>query len=449
MKLPLLTRFADCVSGLLLCVLVSLVGCVSTATVRPPSVPAARAGFERAGPEASPVYTFEGGPIGAPRLVLVHGLGDQGMRDFWPVVPALTSRFRVLALDLPGYGQSPPPARAYTPDDYVHTIHDLVARRTSEKVLVVGHSMGGAIALLYASKYHDGVERLALLDVAGVLYFREYARTVVGEKLAPRGDGLDFLRRFANALFRLGIKPMSGTDLADLPVKETPTLKFINHDFGHALQTVRVPVWLGWGKHDRTAPMRTMHALAFSLRPTKTVVYEHSGHVPMTTEPALVARDLLAFFASAPKEPLSTQEHVAEESLPDYSCAGKRDQVIVGRYGRIELNDCHDIKLHNVQARSLHLTRSSAVLRHVELTDGEVGVAATRSEVNWTGGRIRSHVCIDTSRSRLNLAGVHCDHRAPRGIVVRGRSHLVASVSGLAQEGRRSPLHGEFTLARD
>lgn len=400
------------------------------------------------GPDGSLVFVYEAGPRHAPWLLLIHGLGEHASEDFGAVLPALAQRHRVIVLDLPGFGRSPAPRRAYSPEDYVRVIQTIVSRRTKQEIAIVGHSMGGAIGILYASKFPEQVSQLALLDVAGIMHFREYARTLVAQRLAPQGNGWDPFRRLAHALFRVGVKTLTGTQLDDLPVRATPTVKFISYDFGPALQRVQAQVFLGWGRHDRTAPLRTMDALRFWLRPTRVSIYEQSAHLPMRSEPWSVARDLLAFLSPSdgPRH-VESGEEPAQQRVRSYLCRNQSGHELRGDYEHIHLDNCQGIKLSGVRARSLSLARSSAELRHVELLDGEVGVAMVESELSWTGGRIRSETCLDTTRSHLNLMAVNC-HSRSRAFVVRGRTHVVASVSSVRQRKLHGRLHGEYTLER-
>src|SRR5579872_4480736 len=119
------------------------------------------------------LYVVTAGPArgapAAPPLVLVHGLGELGVRDFYPLLPALTRGRLVILFDLPGFGRSGRANAEYTPDRYAAVLSRVIARYADGPVDVLGHSMGGAIALSHAANYPQQVRRLVVVDAAGIL----------------------------------------------------------------------------------------------------------------------------------------------------------------------------------------------------------------------------------------------------------------------------------------
>jgi len=109
------------------------------------------------------------GPVNAPHVVFVHGLG--GSLATWSLnLPAFAEQFRICALDLIGAGSS-----AKTATDYsVPALAEFLARFLDalgpdwQRVSIVGHSLGGAVALAFAGSYPQRVERLVLVDSAGL-----------------------------------------------------------------------------------------------------------------------------------------------------------------------------------------------------------------------------------------------------------------------------------------
>ena len=100
-----------------------------------------------------------------PAAVLIHGLG--GFAESWRHnIPGLARHGRVIALDLPGSGRSGKPRRAYTLEFLAQALDGLLRALSVDRVRLVGHSLGGAVAVRYALDHPGRVERLALLGAA-------------------------------------------------------------------------------------------------------------------------------------------------------------------------------------------------------------------------------------------------------------------------------------------
>jgi len=99
-------------------------------------------------------------------LLLIHGLGANA-KSWMKNIPALAEKFRVLALDLPGYGKSDKGYYQYSMDFYADVVSELLAALSVERATLVGHSMGGQISMFTALKYPDKVARLVLISPAG------------------------------------------------------------------------------------------------------------------------------------------------------------------------------------------------------------------------------------------------------------------------------------------
>src|SRR5918992_693000 len=108
------------------------------------------------------ISTLFAGPVDAQPLVLLHGLG--ATKSSWlPIVPALAARYRVLAIDLPGFGASSKPIGAYSAEWFAHHVFALIDRLGHERVLLAGNSMGGWVSMAMAMRGPDRVGAIACL----------------------------------------------------------------------------------------------------------------------------------------------------------------------------------------------------------------------------------------------------------------------------------------------
>ena len=114
------------------------------------------------------LYVQEAGPAHGPIAVLIHGWSSSSF-TWAPIIPILSKRYRCIAIDLPGFGQSPAPASKPTIVGYADLIAQIIVKLNGEHdraVLVLGHSMGGQIATTLALLYPVLVDKLVLLNPA-------------------------------------------------------------------------------------------------------------------------------------------------------------------------------------------------------------------------------------------------------------------------------------------
>ncbi|MGQ9642425.1 MAG: alpha/beta fold hydrolase [Ignavibacterium sp.] len=105
-------------------------------------------------------------------LVFIHGLASNA--GFWRYnIPELSKHFRVVAVDLPGYGKSQKGDYSYSLSFYAETIKNLIDELQLKNVVIVGHSMGGQIAIIFALNYPGKLSKLILAAPAG---FEEFQR---------------------------------------------------------------------------------------------------------------------------------------------------------------------------------------------------------------------------------------------------------------------------------
>jgi pimeloyl-ACP methyl ester carboxylesterase len=240
-----------------------------------------------------------------PVILLIHGIGDNSTT--WETVQAkLAQRFTVIAVDLLGHGQSDKPRADYSVAAYANGMRDLLSVLDIERITVVGHSLGGGVAMQFAYQFPQLVERLVLVAAGGVtkdvnLVLRLASLPMGAEALALLPPALQIAGRAAGRV--LGSTGL-GHDLpdvlrvlADLPepmasAAFTRTLRAVVDWRGQMVTmldrcylTQSVPVQIIWGTDDVVVPISHARMAHAAMPGSQLETFERSGHFPFHDDP--------------------------------------------------------------------------------------------------------------------------------------------------------------------
>jgi pimeloyl-ACP methyl ester carboxylesterase len=410
-----------------------------------------------------PVQLISGGKAGAPTVVLVHGLGQQASRDWLPLLPQLAVQYRVLIVDLPGFGRSDRPDAALTPKRYAELLHWLIAQQTDEAVFVVGHSLGAAVALRHSHDYPEQVERLLLIDAAGVLQTTVFARHLskVGPQVAAPGVVQQLVDRGSNVLNRMSgrlqdmtadkagtLAALAGSDRArGLLYKDnsniSAALGLVNEDFSPLVRNIGVPVWILWGERDPVAPLRTGQALRWLLPQAQLDVLLEVGHVPIKEATA----STMAWMFKALQGPLPQAAPKPEQaSQGDGVCKRVKDMVFRGKWRTIRLEQCANVRIEGATLDQLIAIKSTVTLDDVTIGTDGTGIEARNSHITATGLRIEAARAFQLDNSRLDLAAL--DVTAPELGDDQGGSLLFISLGQWCEGTQGWSLHDVWKTAK-
>lgn len=408
-----------------------------------------------------------------PPLVLVHGLGQNGLMDWEAIIEALKDRYYIIAPDLPGFGQSTVPAGRLSPANLSAVLHWLLSQNgllepgAGQPIHMVGHSMGGAVALYYAATYPRQLGQLTLIDAAGILHRAAFVKSVADVDRRNYEFLPEFLQRPAARLLNFGnrmvesinlwpdfTRPLQKNDLAwayllgDQP-NTNAALALINTDFSRVIDQVKTPTRIIWGARDPVAPLRTAYLLNGLIDPSDLQIIPDAEHVPIKSHSEKVATLLQKPLAERP--PLQAQRPVTAaanrpavspgEELPVLTCRGRTGQQYSGHFSRVVLNNCVDIRLIDVVADSIELRGSAAELINVRVSGGETALRLLRSSAVVTNAQLNAAVAVHLNASRLDMAGVRL--QASRvGLDIDSRSVVIASISEVVSPLYQGKLHG-------
>ncbi|MFY2858872.1 alpha/beta fold hydrolase [Mycobacterium sp. THU-M104] len=246
-----------------------------------------------------------------PAVLLVHGIGDNSTT--WNTVQAkLAQRFTVIAPDLLGHGQSDKPRADYSIAAYANGIRDLLSVLDIERVTIIGHSLGGGVAMQFAYQFPHLVERLILVAAGGVtkdvnLVLRWASLPMGSEALALLRlplvlPAVQVVGRVLGAAFgNTGLGrdlPSVLRILDDLPEPTASaafsrTLRAVVDWRGQIVTmldrcylTEAIPVQIIWGAKDVVVPVRHARMAHAAMPGSRLEIFEGSGHFTFHDDPA-------------------------------------------------------------------------------------------------------------------------------------------------------------------
>lgn len=241
-------------------------------------------------------------------LLLLHANpGDR--RDWDAVVPVLSQRYRVIALDWPGFGASPAMAPEHTSAfGYAALLAELVPLLCDEPAILIGNSVGGFAAARVALASPERVAAIVLVDPGGFSELTWFARLFCWLKSKPW-----IVRRTAGRFTRYYLRERNATTRAMIAradaemhnaeqcaVDAAIWRSFLDpaHDLRTAVRDLRVPVQLVWGQHDPVIRVDRAGAAARRALPSADFVSIASGHAPFAEAPDEFLRAVVPFLAA-------------------------------------------------------------------------------------------------------------------------------------------------------
>ncbi|BBX66403.1 hypothetical protein MSAS_55770 [Mycobacterium saskatchewanense] len=246
-----------------------------------------------------------------PAILLIHGIGDNSTT--WNAVQAkLAQRFTVIAPDLLGHGRSDKPRADYSIAAYANGMRDLLSVLDIERATIIGHSLGGGVAMQFAYQFPHLVERLILVGAGGVT--KDVNFVLRCASLPMGSEALALLRLplvlpavqvFGRVLGTMLGSSGLGRDLPnmlrildDLPEPTASaafsrTLRAVVDWRGQIVTmldrcylTEAIPVQIVWGAKDSVVPVRHAWMAHAAMPGSRLEIFEDSGHFPFHDDPA-------------------------------------------------------------------------------------------------------------------------------------------------------------------
>lgn len=244
-------------------------------------------------------------------LILIHGYTS--LAYTWSkVFEPLSEHFRVIAVDLKGFGFSEKPDGDYTKREQAVLVSGLLNHLKIEKAWIAGNSMGGDVSINVALQNPDRVEGLILIDSAGVKFESNSPSSSSTFKIPYLGRAFAAVALTSDRLVRGGLErsfyddslitdkdvrmyhiPLSsnnGQRAAALAVQQWDLYPIENE-----LGKINVPTLIIWGAEDEIVPLETGKKMNSLIKNSELKIYEKIGHLPQEESPARVTKDIIDF----------------------------------------------------------------------------------------------------------------------------------------------------------
>jgi pimeloyl-ACP methyl ester carboxylesterase len=256
-----------------------------------------------------------------PVLVLIHGI--TGSSAHWePIMPLLADRFIVIAPDLLGHGESAKPRGDYSLGAYATGVRDLLIALGHPRATVVGHSLGGGIAMQFAYQFPERCDRLVLMSSGGLgeevsivlrigalpgaeLVLPILASARVRSLVAAVGTALGALRLNPGPDISELARGIGSLAESDARSAFLHTLRAVVDHSGQRVSAVDrlhltrdMPSLVLWGERDPIIPVAHGRAAQKSMPGSRLELLPNAGHFPQLEEPLRVARILTDFMES-------------------------------------------------------------------------------------------------------------------------------------------------------
>ncbi|MDD5145290.1 MAG: alpha/beta hydrolase [Candidatus Pacebacteria bacterium] len=232
-------------------------------------------------------------------ILILHGWG--GSSDSWIEVQKnlIKNGYKTIVPDLPGFGKSVTPLKAWGIDDYTDFVSKFAEKiNLTGPFFLLGHSFGGRIAIRFVLKHPEKIKGLILCDSAGIKP-KMGIKTMLIYWTAKLGNALltpkhfsrfrDSARNFFYAVIR-----HRDYEKADGVMKET-IIKVLNEDLFADLSKIKTKTLLVWGKNDKMVPVKYANVFKINIENSELEILPKIGHSPHLEVPDKLSEILLKF----------------------------------------------------------------------------------------------------------------------------------------------------------
>lgn len=229
-------------------------------------------------------------------IIILPGWGDT-RKTFTYLIDALKENFTIYIIDYPGFGNSPFPGRTLTIYDYANIIRDFITDKHIQNPNIIAHSFGGRIATLLTGYYKDTIDKLILIDTAGIkrkkkptVWLKEkiYKLLKLIKKVLPK--------KLKEPYHKKLLTIFGSADYKALPKEMNETFKnVIKEDLKYYLPYIKQETLIIWGEQDKATPLKDGKLLKKKIKNSALIIFPKATHFSYLEYPLLTYRIIEKF----------------------------------------------------------------------------------------------------------------------------------------------------------
>ena len=221
-----------------------------------------------------------------PDLVILHGWG-RDTSEWFGVLKALETKYRVWLIDLPGFGGSQAPPDTWGIEDYGKLVKDFISQNKIQNAILIGHSFGGRIAIILGRHNHHLFTKLILLNSAGIKLRLSFKGKIINTcskflKIMPLPCAI---RDKVNAISPALLKRL-GVESADYLALKKVFERIVAQDLTNELKEISLSTLILWGENDRVVPVKYAKMMHNFIPGSALKIIPGAGHLPHLEKPA-------------------------------------------------------------------------------------------------------------------------------------------------------------------
>ncbi len=222
----------------------------------------------------------EGKPV-----IILHGWGCS-KDTVQSITDHISKTHRAYALDMPGFGETPPPSEVFGIERYTQVVEKFCRKLNIENPILIGHSFGGRISILFSSR--NQTSKVMLVDAAGIVpkrtlkYHIKVRSYKIYKKLLPLFVGKhEAERRIEERRNRSG----SADYRAAQGIMRAIFVKIVNEDLKYVMPKIKAPTLMIWGELDTATPLSDARTMEKLIKGSGVAVMKGCGHYSFLDNP--------------------------------------------------------------------------------------------------------------------------------------------------------------------